>query len=122
MNISSSAKKIVFIGTFMAKADIKLKKGQVSVRKSGIPKFVDQVMEVTFPAREAMKQGKEVYYVTDLGVFRLTEEGLVLTKVMPGIDIQKDIIQNATAKIHVAEPVETISPEIVTGKNFRLYS
>ena len=122
MNISSSAKKIIFIGTFMARADIKLKKGQVTVRKSGIPKFVDQVMEITFPAREAMKQGKEVHYVTDLGVFRLTEEGLVLTQVMPGVDIEKDIIRNATAKIQVADQVETILRETVTGKNFRLGS
>lgn len=120
IDISTSAKNIVFIGTFMAKADLKLKKGRLTVKKKGIPKFVDQLMEVTFPAKEALKQGKEVHYVTDLGVFRLTEKGLLLTEVMPGIDIQKDIIQNATAKIHIADQVKTITSEFVTGNNFDL--
>lgn len=120
IDISTAAKNIIFIGTFMAKAELKLKKGRLTVKKKGIPKFVDQLMEVTFPAKEALKQGKEVHYVTDLGVFRLTEKGLLLTEVMPGIDIQKDIIQNAKAKIHVADHVETITPAFVTGKNFNL--
>lgn len=120
IDISTSAKKIVFIGTFMAKADLELKKGRLSIKKKGIPKFVDEVMEITFPAKQALKQGKEVHYVTDLGLFRLTENGPELIKVMPGVDIQKDIIQNATAKIHVADQVEMIPPDIVTGKDFRL--
>ena len=120
IDISTSAKTIVFIGTFMAKAEMILKQGRLTVKKKGIPKFVDQLMEVTFPAKEALKQGKDVHYVTDLGVFRLTEKGLLLTEVMPGIDIEKDIIQNAKAKIHVADQVETINSEFVTGKNFNL--
>ena len=120
IDIATSAKNLIFIGTFMARADLKLKNGRLTVRKKGIPKFVEQLMEVTFPAKEALKQGKEVHYVTDLGVFRLTEKGLLLTEVMPGIDIQKDIIQNAKAKIHVADQVETIKSEFVTGENFNL--
>ncbi len=51
IDISTSAKNIVFIGTFMAKADLKLKKGRLTVKKKGIPKYVDQLMEVTFPPK-----------------------------------------------------------------------
>lgn len=120
IDISTSAKNIIFIGTFMARADIQLNKGLLSVEKKGIPKFVDKLMEITFPAKEALKQGKVVHYVTDVGIFRLTEKGLLLTEVMPGIDIEKDIIQNATAKIHIADQVKTIKPEFVTGDNFNL--
>ncbi len=120
MNIVGGEKKIIFMGSFMAKEDIKMKKGSVEVKKKGIHKFVDKVNEVTFNAKEALKQGKKVHYVTTVGVFRLTEDGIELFKVMPGIDVQKDIIENSGARILVSENLETISPDIVTGENFEL--
>ena len=120
MNISSSAKKIIFLGSFMAKADFRLKNGRLKIAKKGIPKFVDTLNEVTFNAKEALKQGKKVYYVTTVGIFRLTEQGVELFKVMPGIDIKRDILGNSRAKIIVPDHVETVSPDIVTGAGFKL--
>ncbi|MBU3917139.1 hypothetical protein KKA14_16525, partial [bacterium] len=87
MNIVNSAKTIIFTGSFMAKAEFALKKGQLTIKKKGIPKFVDQLNEITFNAKEALKQGKKVYYVTSVGVFKLIEKGIELVEVMPGIDI-----------------------------------
>ncbi|MBU1169110.1 MAG: hypothetical protein KKD44_06040 [Proteobacteria bacterium] len=120
MNISSSAKKIIFLGSFMAKADFRIKNGKLKIKKTGIPKFVDSLSEVTFNAKEALKAGKKVFYVTTVGIFRLTEKGVELYRVMPGVDIEKDILQNATAKILVADKLETVPPEVVTGINFKL--
>ena len=120
MNISSSAKKIIFLGSFMAKADFRIRNGKLSVKKKGIPKFVDTLNEVTFNAREALKQGKKVYYVTTVGIFRLTEQGVELYKVMPGVDIRRDILDNSTAKIIVPDHVDVLSADIVTGENFKL--
>lgn len=120
MNISSSAKKIIFLGSFMAKADFRLKKGKLKIVKKGIPKFVEKLNEVTFNAKEALKQGKKVYYVTTVGIFRLTEKGVELYKVMPGIDIKRDILDNSRAKIIVPDHVETVGADIVTGEGFRL--
>lgn len=120
MNISSSAKKIIFLGSFMAKATFKLKNGKLRVAKKGIPKFVDTLNEVTFNAKEALKQGKKVYYVTTVGIFRLTEKGVELYRVMPGIDIERDIIANSTARIIVPDHVETVGADIVTGVGYKL--
>lgn len=111
MNIAGSAKKIIFIGSFMANAEYKRKNGKISIRKKGIPKFVDTLLEVTFNAKEALKQGKKVYYVTTVGIFKLTEEGLLLHRIMPGIDVKKDILDNASARIIVPKSVATISNE-----------
>ena len=120
MNIASSAKKIIFLGSFMAKANFKLRNGKLRIAKKGIPKFVDTLNEVTFNAKEALKQGKKVYYVTTVGIFRLTEQGVELYRVMPGIDIRKDIIANSTARIIVPDHVETVTPDIVTGIGYTL--
>jgi propionate CoA-transferase len=120
MNISSSAKKIIFLGSFMAKGTFRLKDGKLSIRKKGIPKFVDKMNEVTFNAREALKQGKKVYYVTTVGIFRLTEKGVELYKVMPGVDIQKDIIANSSAKLIIPDHVPVVERAIVTGEGYSL--
>jgi acyl CoA:acetate/3-ketoacid CoA transferase len=39
---------------------------------------------------------------------------------MPGIDIEKDILNSSTARIIVPKHIQTVSADIVTGKDFRL--
>lgn len=120
MNISSSARTIIFIGHFAANAKYKMKNGLLKIRRKGCCKFTDDVLEVTFNAQDALAQGKKIYYVTTLGMLELTEKGLVLVAVMPGVDIQKDIVDHATARILIPENVTTVSPNLVTGEGFNL--
>jgi propionate CoA-transferase len=89
-------------------------------QKKGQPKFTDDLLEVTFNAREALAQGKKIYYVTTVGLFILTQKGLELTWVMPGVEIQKDILDHAKATIHVSNQVKPVSPELITGQGFKL--
>jgi len=120
MNIADSAKTIIFIGSWMAKAEFKLENGKLTLVKKGIPKFVDELYEVTFNAQDALKKGKTVYYVTTVGIFELTEKGPELIQVMPGIDVQKDILDAATATIQVSDQLELVPESIATGENFKL--
>ena len=60
--------------------------------------------------------------VTTVGVFQLTERGVELVRVMPGIDIQKDIIAASPMRI-VLPPsgeVPVADASVVTGAGFRL--
>ena len=50
------------------------------------------VEQITFIGNYAKRLNKDVLYVTERAVFRLTGEGLVLIEVAPGIDIEKDIL------------------------------
>ena len=88
--------------------------------KPGKPKLVERVDEVTFNGRVGLAQGKKVFYVTDLAVLELTDAGLTLRAVMPGIDIQRDLLANSFARIVVPDdPVpQTVAASIVTGDGF----
>ncbi|MGD0280280.1 MAG: CoA-transferase, partial [Smithella sp.] len=91
-DIVECARTIIFVGNWMDKAKYELKGGRVSIKKPGKNKFVDKVDQITFNAKEALKAGKRVFYVTTVGVFKLTQAGLELIELMPGIDIQRDIV------------------------------
>ncbi|MCG2576284.1 acyl CoA:acetate/3-ketoacid CoA transferase [Dechloromonas sp. XY25] len=94
INISQNAKKVVFVGTFTAgNLDVAIEGGKLHIREDGKSiKFVHEVEHRTFSGPEAARRGKEVIYVTERCVFRLTAQGLQLTEIAPGIDLQKDIL------------------------------
>ena len=120
-DIVEYARTIIFVGNWMDKAEYGLRDGRVSVKKPGKIKFVDKVDHITFNARKAIEAGKRVFYVTTVGVFRLTPRGLELTQLMPGIDIQKDIVQASGARIIIPDhDVPPVAPEIVSGRGFTL--
>jgi propionate CoA-transferase len=121
-NITASAGTIFFIGGWMAGARWDTRNGELRLRRPGKPKFVDQVRTVTFNAGMALEKGQKVFYITNVGVFRLTAEGLLLTDVMPGIDVRRDIIEASEAKILLpsAGEVAKVPGPVVTGKGFSL--
>jgi propionate CoA-transferase len=67
-----------------------------------------------------MADGKQVYYVTSVGVFRLTPGGLEMMRRMPGVDIQRDVVAHAGARINIPDHVPVVERSIVTGEGFRL--
>lgn len=121
-DIANGARTVIFVGTWMAGAQFALHNQQLVIEKTGICKFVKQVSHITFSGREALKMGKKVFYVTNVGVFALTPKGLELREVMPGIDVERDILNACTAQIHLPEG-GTISPvdaAVPGGKDFYL--
>lgn len=119
-DIAMGAKTIFFIGTWMAKAHFAIENGRFLIKKPGNVKFVEQVNEVTFNGRKGLELGKQVFYVTSTGVFQLTEHGLELRWVVPGVDIERDIVSASKAKIHVSKNVATVDAAVLSGKNFIL--
>lgn len=94
INISQNSKRIVFTGTFTAGGlEIEVKDGLLKILKEGrSKKFLNQVEQVTFSGNYAISKGMNVLYITERCVFRLTSEGLELTEIAPGVDIEKDIL------------------------------
>ena len=106
INISQNAKKVVFVGTFLAGSmDLRVADGQVRVGKDAkVHKFVREVEHRTFSGPVAAARGKTVLYVTERCVFTLTPEGLELTEVAPGIDIERDILAKMDFRPIVRRP------------------
>ncbi len=96
INISQNARKVVFVGTFTAGGlEVSVRDGKLAIEKEGREiKFRDRVEHITFSGKYAAMKGQPVYYVTERCVFRLSDKGMELVEVAPGIDIEKDILKN----------------------------
>lgn len=46
---------------------------------------------MTFNGQVGLAAGKKIFYVTEVGLFQLTPEGLALREVSPGIEVERDI-------------------------------
>lgn len=94
INITQATHDVVYCGTMTAGGlKIEVKDGKLVILQEGrVKKFVEQVQHVTFSGELANETGQNVIYVTERAVFRLTEKGLTLAEIAPGMDLQKDII------------------------------
>lgn len=114
INISQNAKKVVFVGTFTAgDLEIMVEDGKLRIAKEGqSKKFVDEVEHRTFSGEYGCKRGQTVLYVTERCVFRLTPEGLELTEIAPGVDLELDILAQMTFKPKISPNLVVMDPRI----------
>jgi propionate CoA-transferase len=94
INITQNARKVIFCGTLTAKNLVeRIEGGRLIIESEGqVKKFVRQVQQRSFSGRLASQRGQEVLYVTERAVFRLENCRLVLTEIAPGIDLQRDVL------------------------------
>ncbi|WP_372370570.1 CoA-transferase [Candidatus Uabimicrobium sp. HlEnr_7] len=120
MDFTSAAKNVVFTGSWMKGGKIKITKDKVTIVKKGTPKFIEKVQEITFNGDEGLRKNQQVFFATHVGVFVLAKEGITLKQVMPGIDIQKDILDFSPMKILVADDCTEVDRSIISGERFSL--
>lgn len=94
INISQNARALVFAGTFTASGlKIAVENGGLTILNEGAHrKFLPDVEQVTFSGTRAARLGQPVIYVTERCVFELTRNGLKLTEIAPGIELDRDIL------------------------------
>ena len=107
IDISQNARAVVFAGTFTAGGlQVAIEDGKLRIVKEGrARKFVKQVEQVTFSGKYAAQKSQPVIYITERCVFQLTDHGLELIEVAPGIDIERDILPHMAFKPHIHKPV-----------------
>jgi propionate CoA-transferase len=93
IDLSTAARTIVFVSGWTVHGEIAVEGGRVRIVRVGAPKFVDRVQEITFNGACAIAAGKQVFYATPVGLFRLTRRGMELASIMPGIDVVRDIVE-----------------------------
>jgi len=106
INITQNSRTVVFVGTFTAGGlKIKVEGGRLNILQEGrARKFVNKIEQVTFSGPYAASTGKNVLYVTERCVFKLTPQGLELIEVAPGVDVDKDILAHMDFKPIMGNP------------------
>jgi propionate CoA-transferase len=114
INISQSAKTLVFVGTFSAgKSRIEVGDGRLRIIEDGpAAKFVDEVEHRTYSGRYATTKGQPVLYVTERCVFRLGSGGLELIEIAPGVDMERDILARMAFRPIMDRPPRLMDPRI----------
>ncbi|MBQ9322375.1 MAG: 3-oxoacid CoA-transferase [Eubacterium sp.] len=94
IDITQNAKKVVYCGTFTAKGlKIHCEDGKLVIdQEGGKKKFVNKVEQITFSGDYANSVNQPVLYVTERAVFELRKDGVTLIEIAPGIDLQKDVL------------------------------
>jgi len=107
VDITSRAKKIVFSGFFNAGAKLSLADGALRIDQEGkVKKVVDEVEHVSFSGKRAVAQGQDITYVTERCVIKLTSDGLVVTEIAPGVDLERDVLGQSETPLGVAKDLK----------------
>ncbi len=116
IDITARARHLIFSG-YLTAGGLKLSVENKELRilqEGAVSKIVPEVEHVTFSGRMARERGQNVTVVTERCVLRLEAKGLTVTELAPGIDLERDVLQQ------VAIPLQ-VSPDLAT-MDARLFS
>lgn len=113
INITQNARKVIYCGTFTAGGlKVSVAEGKLKIDQEGkSKKLINEVEQVTFSGAYAQEKGQPVLYITERAVFKLTPEGVELTEIAPGVDLQKDILDQMDFK-PIMKDVKTMDGRI----------
>ena len=114
INITQNAKKVIYCGTFTAGGlRIEARDGKLHILNEGkIKKMLGEVEQITFSGSYAIERKQPVLYITERAVFELSDQGLVLTEIAPGIELNKDILAHMEFKPVVSEHLKLMDERI----------
>lgn len=117
VNISSSAKKVVYCDVTASGAEYEVSDGKLKILKEGkIKKFVKECEHVTFSGKYSAERGQEVIYVTERAVFVLKDGKVVLTEIAPGVDLEKDVLSQIEFEPVISPDLKEMPKEIFQPK------
>jgi propionate CoA-transferase len=114
IEISQNARRIVFCGTLTASGlQEEIVGGELRIVQEGkLLKAKQRVQQVTFSGAEALRRGTPVLFVTERGVFELRPEGITLIEIAPGVDLQRDILDQMEFAPALAPDLKPMDPRI----------
>jgi len=114
INITQATKNVIFCGTMTAgglKVDVQ--DGKLRILQEGkVKKLVKDVQQITFSGNFANRTGQKVLFITERAVFRLTDKGLCLEEIAPGIDLQKDVLDQMEFMPEIAKDLRVMDTRI----------
>jgi propionate CoA-transferase len=77
-----------------------------------VKKLVKKVEHITFSGEYGKTSGQTVLYVTERAVFKLTPEGVMLTEIAPGMDMEKDVLSQMEYRPLIAPEVKLMDSRL----------
>lgn len=114
INITQNTKRVVFCGTLTASGlKISINNGQLKIEQEGkVKKLVREVEQITFSGEYAQSTNQPVLYITERAVFELTPQGVMLTEIAPGIDLEKDVLEQMDFRPFVSQNLRIMDSRI----------
>lgn len=114
INITQTSKQVIYCGTFTARGiKVEATDGVLNIVQEGtVNKFIDRVEQITFSGEYANDINLDVTYITERAVFKLTSEGLELTEIAPGIDLEKDVLARMEFRPVISESLKLMDDRI----------
>lgn len=118
VNISQNTKHVIFAGTLTAGGlEIAVEGGKLKILQEGKNrKFVSKVGHITFSGQYAREVGQKVMYITERAVFEIRPEGVTLTEIAPGIDLDRDVLAHLDFKPQIAADLKLMDARIFDDK------
>lgn len=122
INISQNTGKVVFCGFFTSGGlELEIGNGALHIIREGRNrKFVENVQQVTYSGEYGASIGQEVLYVTERAVFRLTRAGIVLTEIAPGVNLQKDVLDQMGFLPILSKDLKQMDPRVFQAEKMGL--
>ncbi|MCL9781650.1 3-oxoacid CoA-transferase [Vibrio sp. S4M6] len=122
IDITQNAKTVYFCGTFTAgQSNITITDDGLNIIQDGhISKFISNVQQITFSAETAIQNNKPVLYITERAVFRLTEDGLELVEIAPGVDLEQDILNQMGFTPKISSNLQLMNETIFSSQSMSL--
>ena len=121
VDITARARRIIFSGFFTAGAALDIQnESLVIVREGKVKKLVEKVEQVTFSGRRAIAQGQQISYVTERCVMDLRPEGVTVTEIAPGVDLERDVLAQSEFELRVAPDLRMMDKSLFRPQAFGL--
>ncbi len=122
IDITQNARHVIFCSSFTAKGlDVKCDEGVLDIVQEGsVKKLVKAVDQVSYNGELARAKGQKMHFVTERAVFELRPQGPVLTEIAPGIDLQRDIIDQMEFTPEIASDLQVIDEKLFRAAPFGL--
>lgn len=117
-DIAHNSRRMVFAGSFTTGGlDVEVTPTGIKINSEGkFRKFVAQAQAITYRVSEGVaERQQEAMIVTERAVFRVCADGLELIEIAPGINLQRDVLdQMDFSPVRIADPLPEMPLHLFT--------
>ena len=93
--------------------DLTVEDGKLVIDQEGEDKkFKNTLQQITFSGTVAAQNNKNILFVTERAVLKLTRDGLVVTEIAPGLDLERDVLGQMEFRPSVAPDLKQMDQRI----------